>query len=561
MVGNERTHIFHPLLLSFVSCILIVFLQVGVSTVRAEGQPQLEEHDVPTMEGRSYPSDSHMVVIDGRALFRLVGLASYTAQKRAKKTATRIKQLAQDPSFEPDDLAVREKSGVYTVSGNDLPIVRINSEDVALEGDFTIESFTNLFVKKQIARAITQYRQERSPETRKKNVLKALARTSALVITLFLLFWSFKKSDELLERHFKRKIENLESKSKRILKAQHIWNVLRLVIRVLRIAFVLAVIYIFLNFVLGLFPWTRFVATTLLSYTIEPLQTLWQSFVDYLPSLFFLIIIYLLFRYFLRITKTFFDQINRGRLKLSGFDAEWALPTYRIIRAFIIILALVIAYPYIPGSGSEAFKGISILVGVLISLGSSSLIANIIAGYTMTYRRVFRVGDRVKIGKHVGDVTDIRVMETHIKSLKNEEIVIPNSQILSGEVTNYSSLASEQGLILHTNVGIGYEVPWRQVEAMLLMAAERTEGLRREPKPFVLQKMLGDFGVVYELNVFCGSAGKMTQIYSELHSNIQDIFNEYDVAIMTPHYVGDPETPKTVPKEKWFASPAQPSSE
>jgi small-conductance mechanosensitive channel len=153
---------------------------------------------------------------------------------------------------------------------------------------------------------------------------------------------------------------------------------------------------------------------------------------------------------------------------------------------------------------------------------------------------------------------DVRLMETHLRSLKNEEIVIPNSQILSGEVTNYSNLAIKQGLILHTTAGIGYEVPWRQVKAMLLMAAERTEGIRRKPEPFVLVKELGDFGVVYELNVFCRNVEKMNQIYSDLHCNIQDVFNEYEVAIMTPHYVGDTEEPKTVPKDKWYASPAQP---
>jgi small-conductance mechanosensitive channel len=286
-----------------------------------------------------------------------------------------------------------------------------------------------------------------------------------------------------------------------------------------------------------------------------------QSFIDYLPSLFFLLIIYFLVRYLLGFTKAFFNQLSRGQFQISGFDAEWALPTYRIVRVLIIIIAVVVAYPYLPGSGSEAFKGISILVGILLSLGSTSLIANIIAGYTMTYRRAFRVGDRVKFGEHFGEVTDIRLMETHVRSLKNEEIVIPNSKILSGEVINYSSMASKHGLILHTTVGIGYEVPWRQVEAMLLMAAERTQGLPRKSEPFVLQKTLGDFGVTYELNVICRDAENMAQIYSDLHRNIQDVFNEYKVAIMTPHYVGDTEEPKIVPKDKWFDSPARKSSE
>jgi small-conductance mechanosensitive channel len=437
-----------------------------------------------------------------------------------------------------------------------------------MEGDFSPEKYAKIVVRENIVSAIKKYRYERSPETLKKNAVNALLRTFGLVMILILLFWVFNKTDELLEQRFKRKIEKLESKTKRILQARQIENITKFIIRVTRDVVVLFVVYVFMNFVLGLFPWTRYFALTSLSLVINPLKIIIQSFVDYLPNLFFLIIIYFVIRYVLGFTKAFFDQIELGQFKLSGFDAEWAMPTYRIIHILIIILAIVMAYPYLPGTGSDAFKGISILVGVIFSLGSSSLIANMIAGYTITYRRAFKVGDRVEFGEYVGEVTDIHLLETHLRSLKNEEIVIPNSKILSAEVTNYSAMASKHGamaskhgLILHTTVGIGYEVPWRQVEAMLLMAAERTEGLQRKSEPFVLQKALGDFGVNYELNVFCRNADKMDQIYTELHRNIQDVFNEYNVAIMTPHYVGDTDDPKLVPKEKWFTSPAQPSSE
>lgn len=553
---NKRNYALRFLLLSLFVSALFVSWQIMGSTGQAENQLQSQQN-FSIIEGQFHPTDSHMVVVDGRNLFRLVGIQSYPAKKRAKKTVARIKQLAEDRSFDPNTLVVGEKDGVYTIFGNDLAIVRVTLEDVLLEGDFLPEGFAERVVKKQIARAIEHYRYERLPETIKANLIKTLVRTSLLGIILLLLFWSFKKSDELLERHFRRKIEEFESKSKRILKAQQIWNVLKYGIRLLRVVIVLGVIYFFLNFVLGLFPWTRFVANSLLSYTIEPLHILWRSFVDYLPSLFFLVIIFFLFRYLLRVTKAFFNQIDRRQLKISGFDTEWALPTYRIVRVLIIILGVVISYPYIPGSGSDAFKGISILAGVLFSLGSSSLIANIIAGYTMTYRRAFKVGDRVKIGEYVGDVKDIGLLETHLSSLKNEDIIIPNSQILSGEVTNYSKMATHQGLILHTTAGIGYEVPWRQVKAMLLMAAQRTAGIKRKAEPFVLVKELGDFGVIYELNVFCSNVERMAQIYSDLHCNIQDVFNEYDVAIMTPHYVGDTEEPKTVPKDKWYAPPAE----
>jgi len=184
------------------------------------------------------------------------------------------------------------------------------------------------------------------------------------------------------------------------------------------------------------------------------------------------------------------------------------------------------------------------------------VISNVIAGYTMTYRRAFRIGDRVKIGDTVGDVAEMRILVTHVRTPKNEEVVIPNSTILNGEVTNYSTMARDEGLILHTTVGIGYDVPWRQVEAMLLAAAENTEGLLKEPKPFIRQKSLGDYAVNYELNAYCDNASYMVELYTKMHRNIQDVFNENGVQIMSPAYKEDPAEPKVVPKDRWYTSPA-----
>ncbi|MDA0236752.1 MAG: mechanosensitive ion channel, partial [Proteobacteria bacterium] len=214
----------------------------------------------------------------------------------------------------------------------------------------------------------------------------------------------------------------------------------------------------------------------------------------------------------------------------------------------------------IPGSDSDAFKGMSLLLGVIVSLGSSSVIGNIIAGYTMTYRRVFKLGDRVRIGEYIGDIHEARLLVTHLRTLKNEIVAIPNSMILGSEVVNYSKLAGKMGLILHTNVGIGYETPWRQVEAMLLEAAARTPGLLREPPPFVMHQKLGDFCVDYEINAYCKDAHAMYGLYNALHRNILDVFNEYGVQIMTPAYEGDPDEPKLVPRERWYAAPAQPTA-
>lgn len=342
----------------------------------------------------------------------------------------------------------------------------------------------------------------------------------------------------------------------RLVQSEQLWRVLRTLISIIKALLILIVIYFFLTLVLNLFPWTRYISGRLLELVLNPLKTMGMSILDYLPSLFFLVILLLFTRYILKLTYSFFDAVNRQSLRLQRFEADWAWPTYRIARIVIIIFAVVIAYPYIPGSSSEAFKGISLFLGVLLSLGSTSVISNVIAGYTMTYRRAFKVGDKVKIGETIGEVSEIRLLVTNLRSLKNEKIVMPNSTILNSEVINYSTLAREQGLILHTTVGIGYEVPWRQVEAILLEAADRTDGLLKKPAPFVLQKALTDFSVTYEINVYCDDDNGIATKYSALHRNIQDVFNENNVQIMTPNYIADTSEPKVVPPDSWYASPA-----
>jgi small-conductance mechanosensitive channel len=321
---------------------------------------------------------------------------------------------------------------------------------------------------------------------------------------------------------------------------------------------ILVVALVHLRYTLGLFPWTRGTATRLFAIAIDPLRQMVQGLAWIVPDIVFLGILFVVTRYVLKLVQLFFDSVAAGRVKLQHFDAEWALPTYRLVRVLIVAFALVVAYPYIPGSQTDAFKGISLFIGVVFSLGSSSLIGNLIAGYSMTYRRAFKLGDRVKIGEHVGEVVEMRVLATHLRTPKNEEVIIPNSTTVSSEVVNFSTMARSRGIILHTTVGVGYETPWRQVEAMLLEAAARTPGLLPDHPPFVLQLALAAFNVVYELNVYSNKPEGMRLLYSELHRNILDVFNEYGVQIMTPAYEGDPRNSKVVPKERWYAPPARP---
>lgn len=351
-------------------------------------------------------------------------------------------------------------------------------------------------------------------------------------------------------------MEALEAKMFSLVRAQQISTIMASSMTLVHWLLILVALNAYLSYTLQLFPWTRPFAEVLLHALLVPLGSMGHGIVESLPGLVFIVILVIALRYLLGLLRLFFAGIADGSITWDRIEPEWAFPTYRLIRLMVIGFGLVMAYPYIPGSDSEAFKGLSILFGILISLGSSSLIGNSIAGYSLIYRRAFRVGDRIKVGEHIGDVTEIGALVTHLRSPKNEAIVVPNSEILNSSIVNYSKL-KQQGLVLHTTVGIGYETPWRQVEAMLKMAADRTPGLLKEPVPFVLQKSLGDFCIVYEINAHTDAPGEMFTLYTLLHQNIQDVFNEYGVQIMTPAYERDPPEPKVVPRKDWYLAPAR----
>ena len=526
--------------------IFLLLLATATSAQQADSSANLL--DAP-------PVDAAQVVVNGEVLFQVRGVTAYPARKRSEAIATRIENLARDKAFDPASLTIAEKEDHTLIIAGETLVVAIYDEDARLES-IGRHILANAYVEK-IRRVIQDYRNDRRPDVILKAVLYTVAATAIFVALAYGAIVLFRRINDRLERRFRQRIEELEVKSMRIVQAHQVWTAVATGVKVIRTLLILALLYVYLNFTLGLFPWTRWLARDLLNYVMDPLTVMGRSFVSYLPKLFFLIVLVLVARFVLKLIRVFFDSIAEGRVAFHNFEPEWAGPTYRIGRFVFLAFTLVIAYPYIPGSDSDAFKGVSLFLGVLFSLGSSSVLSNVIAGYTMTYRRAFRVGDRVRIEQTFGDVVEMSVLVTHILTPKNERVVIPNSKILNTEVINYSAMARDQGLILHTTVGIGYEVSWRQVEAMLLMAAQRTPGLRADSQAFVLQKALGDFAVNYALNVYCDDARRMNALYTELHRNIQDVFNEYGVQIMTPAYEGDPSEPKVVPRNQWYAAPAQ----
>jgi small-conductance mechanosensitive channel len=498
------------------------------------------------------------VLLDGEALFRVRGTSTYPAEERARRIAARIEEVARDASLAPEAVRAVPADELVNIAAGDRFLVAVTDADARLEG-ISRGLLARLYVER-IQAGLRAYRQARQPQVLVRGGQRALIATVLLVLAVLALRWAFRRLEGRVARLYEQKIQSVQFQSFEILRAQRIRGALRAGIRAVRVAAGASLVYFWLHFVLGSFPLTRPLAARLLNLVLAPFSRMGSGLLAALPDLAFLLVLYLVTRWALGLTRLFFDAVAKGHVILSGFEPDWAVPTYRIVRIAVVAFALVVAYPYIPGSRSAAFQSISIFLGVMFSIGSSSFIANIIAGYSMTYRRAFRLGDRIQVGEVFGDVSEIRLQVTHLLSVKNEEIVIPNSTLLNSNVVNYSARARTRGLILHTTVGIGYETPWRQVEAMLREAAARTPGLLREPAPFVLQKSLGDFCVVYEVNVYCDAPAQMAMLYTALHQNILDVFNEYGVQIMTPAYEGDPEQPKVVPRDQWWTAPARPAA-
>jgi len=533
----------------------LAILLIGVSDCLAQAGS-------PAGEDQKGKSPAYPVVLGDQTLFYLRDIKGptdtvYLGEDRAREVSKRIKRIADDPlkSVTSINVFAYEQPISFIAAENEL-IMSILDEDGLLEGR-TREALGVEYSQK-LRSSIEKYRHDRTLKRIITGAAFGLTATLALITLIYLLNRLYRKVENTIRSWVSSEKASIRVQSLELLRAERAGALLVGAIKITRFFLFLGIFYAYVHIVLSLFPWTWSIAAGLSSYVLTPLRTIGSATLSQIPNLIFLLIIVLITFYVLKLMRLFFREIGRGTITLRGFYAEWAEPTYRICRLLVIAFAAVMAFPYIPGSESPAFKGISIFAGVLFSLGSTSAIANIVAGYMLTYRRVFRIGDRVQIADYVGDVIETRLQVTHLRTIKNEEIVVPNSTIVNSHVINYSSLAKGRGLILHTDVTIGYDVPWRQVEALLLMAAERTHGLLREPAPFVLQTSLNDFHVTYELNCYTDTPQAMAQVYSELHRNIQDLFNEYGVQIMSPSYEADPDHPKTVPKDKWYVPPAKP---
>ena len=302
--------------------------------------------------------------------------------------------------------------------------------------------------------------------------------------------------------------------------------------------------------VFSIFPATKPYTVTLLSYVLKPLRTIWQATIRYIPNFITILVIILIFRYLSKGLKYLTNEIQRGTLTIPGFYPDWAKPTFNIIRFLLFAFMIVMIFPYLPGSDSDVFKGVTVFLGVIFSLGSTSVIGNLVAGLVITYMRSFFIGDVIRIGDNLGTVVEKTLFVIRMRTPKNEYISIPNSVLLSSNIINYSS-SKEKGLVLYTSVTIGYDTPWETVYKLLISAAGATEHILSDPEPFVLQTSLDDSYVTYQLNAFTDHPEIQPRIYSDLHQNIQNKFNEGGVEIMSPHYTALRNGNKsTIPEQK-----------
>ncbi|HYN41278.1 MAG TPA: mechanosensitive ion channel domain-containing protein [Thermoanaerobaculia bacterium] len=409
----------------------------------------------------------------------------------------------------------------------------------------------------RLEQAVREAREQRSFPDLLKALAQSVAATLVLVLLLLVLErlrgWVARKAAEKAHE----RLSAMRIPGKALLEKDRLFWVTTRVLLLMTRAFDLLVLYVCVTFILKRFAWTRPWGEQLGTWFLETAGGLGLKALKALPDLGVVFLIYLATRWLLRLVGFLFTAIEEGRIEVTETLRETTQPTRRIVTIIFWIFALIMAYPYLPGSGSEAFKGVGVMVGLMVSIGSSAVIGQLASGYMIMYSRTLRVGDYVKAGDIEGTVCQLGLFATRIRTLKKETVTIPNA-VLAGQITkNYSQATDPNGIVLGTSITIGYDTPWRQVEGLLLLAAERTPGLKKEPEPWVRQRSLTDFYVDYEVCAYLEDALARVPTLTALHSNILDVFNEYGVQITSPNYEADPEGAKIVPRDQWFAAPSR----
>lgn len=477
-------------------------------------------------------------------------IGSFSAKERAEATAERIRNLADNYAFSADSLKVQEIENTLCICYGDKTISSISEND-ALWQNTTKDSLAQQRLQ-VIRKAIIDYREKTSFKTIATEVGLALLCILVMSVLIYVIVKFFKWSANQIRHQEGKSFKGLKIRNYVLFDSQKQSKAVLRVNEFVKWVVILIAVYIALPILFGIFPSTEDLADTLFGYILNPLKSIAYKVWNYLPNLFTIIVIYIIFRYVLKVLHFLKTEIKTGKLRIRGFFPDWANPTFQIVRILVYAFMLIVIFPYLPGSDSPVFKGVSVFLGFLFTFGSAGSLSNVISGLVLTYMRLFKIGDRVKIGDVFGDVIEKSMLVTRVRTIKNEIISIPNSTVMSSHTINYSSDAPVKGLILHTTVTIGYDVPWKDMHQALIDAALRTEHVLREPMPFVLQTGLEDFYVSYQINAYVRESHKQAVIYSNLHQNIQDVCNERGIEIMSPHYRAERDGSKTTIPENYL---------
>ena len=489
------------------------------------------------------------VVADGDTLFYLyTKRGGYTPQQRAQMTGSAIEELGRRFNLRPDSVSVDHSDIVSDLMYGNKVLLSLTDQDALWEG-VSRDSLANER-RQNVVDKLHEMKAEHGIWRMAKRILYFVL----VIVGQYFLFrltnWLFRKLKVRILRLKDTKIKPVSIQGYELLDAQKQANLLvflasvgRYILMGLQLLFTVPLIFI-------IFPQTEGLAYRLLGYIWNPIRGIFVGIIDYIPKLFTIIVIWYAVKYLVRFVLYLAREVEGGRLKINGFYPDWAMPTFHIIRFLLYAFMIAMIYPYLPGSNSGVFQGISVFVGLIVSLGSSTVIGNIIAGLVITYMRPFKIGDRIQLNDTTGNIIEKTPLVTRIRTPKNEVFTVPNSFVMSSHTVNYSTSAREYGLIIHSEVSIGYDIPWRKVNELLIDAALNTPGVVDDPRPFVLETSLSDWYPVYQVNAYIKEADKMPQIYSNLHQNIQDKFNEAGIEIMSPHYMAMRDgNETTIPKD------------
>lgn len=476
------------------------------------------------------------VIVDDDTLFYFYAKrGGHTPQQRAENVANDITALGKRFNLKPDSLYIESSDIVTDVMYDNKVIVSFTDQDGLWEGC----TRDQLAAEKRLV--ILEKLKVMKEEHGFLQLCKRVAYFVLVLVGQFLLFWGtnwlFRRVKVRIVKLRNTRLKPFSIQDYELLDTHKQVKLLIFLASLVRYAFMLLQLLLSVPLLFSIFPQTKNLAFQLFSYIWNPVKSILVGIVSYIPNLFTIFVICLAIRYLVRLFRYLAGEVQSERLKLRGFYPDWAIPTYHIIRFLLYAFMIAMIYPYLPGSNSGVFQGISVFVGLIVSLGSSTVIGNIIAGLVITYMRPFKIGDRIKLNDTTGNVIEKTPLVTRIRTPKNEVVTIPNSFVMSSHTVNFSQSAREYGLIIHSEVSIGYDVPWRKVNKLLIEAALNTPGVVDDPRPFVLSTSLNDWYPVYQVNAYIKDADRLAQIYSDLHQNIQDRFCEEGVEIMSPHYM------------------------